>query len=211
MEKIVLNAQERTETGKGPNRRLRAEGQIPAVLYGGEKEPRQLSLDKHDLDLALKQSHTMLHLNLDGAEQTVMLGEIQRDPTNYKLVHLDLMRVEAGHEVHAHVEVHGVGTPVGVREGALLERPVREVEVRCMPTDLPEIIEVDISHLGINQSIKAGDLPLGDKIHLVTDPDTLMFHVLVAKAAVEAPAEGEEAAGPELVGKKKEAGAEEAK
>lgn len=212
MEKIVLKAQSRSLSGKGPNRRLRAEGKVPAILYGGEGQPQSLTLSEHALKMALKQTHTMMTLNYEGAEMIVMVGEIQRDPLSNALVHVDLTRVQAGHEVHAHLEVIGQGAPIGVREGGVLERPVREVEIRCLPKDLPEKIEIDITNLQVNESIKAGDLSLGEGIHLVTDPDTLLFHVAVPKAAVEAAAEeAEEEAQPELVGKKKEDEGEEEK
>ena len=213
MEKNVLNAELRYETGKGPNRRLRMAGLIPAILYGGEGEPQQLAVSRYDLEKLLKKTRTMLTLGINGQEQSAMFGDLQRDPISHSIIHVDLVRVEAGHEVHAHVEVIGTGTPVGVREGALLERPVREVEVRCLPADLREKVEIDISGMKINDAIKAGDLDLGGNMHLVTDPDTVLFHVLLAKAAAEETAEGEEGATqPELVGKKKpEAEAEDKK
>ncbi len=209
MEKLVLSAEARNETGKGPNRRLRSEGRIPAVLYGGSDEPVSLSLPGHELQMLMKKTHAMLTLAVAGREMQVMLGEIQRDPLSNAMVHVDLMRIEAGHEVHAHVEVVGACNPIGVREGGILERPVREVEIRCMPADLPERLEVDVSELKIGDSLKAGDLKLGDNVHLVTDPDTLMFHVVIPKAAAEpVPGEGAEETQPELVAKKKEADAE---
>lgn len=209
MEKHVLKAEPRGEFGKGPNRRLRAQGMVPAILYGGEAQPESLTVPRHELELLLKQTHAMLTLEREGGEQSVMIGEIQRDPLSHEPIHIDFMRIEAGHEVHAHVEVVGVGAAIGVREGGVLERPVREIEIRCLPADLPERVEVNIEELKVNESIKAGDIPLGENIHLVTDPSTVLFHVAIPKAAEAETAEVAAEAQPEIVGKKKEAEAEE--
>ncbi|MCX7016123.1 MAG: 50S ribosomal protein L25 [Candidatus Sumerlaeota bacterium] len=215
-EQEMLNAQPRTEHGKGPARRLRAQGLIPAILYGAGEAPVDLALPQKEIErlLAIDRVHTIINLRLAGAdgaqEQQVMFRELQRDPVTRRPVHADLIRVRADQELHVTVEVHGAGTPTGVREGGILERPVREVEIRCLPADLPEHLEVDISGLKINGSFHARELPLGGSMHLVTDPETVLFHVAIprAAAAVEAEkeaAEGEEAeeGEPEVIGKKK--------
>jgi len=188
---------------------------IPAILYGAGEPPVDLALRQSEIErlLAIDKVHTIINLSLaaDGGaqEQQVMFRELQRDPITRRPLHADLVRVRADKELHVTVEVHGVGSPIGVREGGILERPVRDVEIRCLPTDLPERLEVDISELKINAAYHAREIPLHGSMHLVTDPETVLFHVVVPRAAVAAEVaaapEGEEAAEgePEVIGKKK--------
>jgi len=211
----TLTAKLRTERGKGPARRLRVQGMLPAVLYGGDKEAVSLALEKRALDHLLHSqgAHSIIDLHIESPDGPVkeqaMLLEFQRDPVTQHLLHADLIRIQAGQQIHVHVEVTGVGAPIGVREGGILERPAREVEIRCLPGDIPEHIEVDIGALALNHSVRAGDLTLSSNLHLITDPGVVLFHVAAPRAVAVAEPKAEEAeaeeAEPEVIGGKKEA------
>ena len=209
MDMDTLNVSDRSETGKGPNRRLRANGQVPAVIYGSEQEPQMVALNFRELEKALSKANAETNLfNLAGdavkGNNTVVIREIQRDPLTRRYLHVDLFRVRMDQEAEFEVPVHTVGTPVGVREGGLLETHLRSVIVRCLPANLPEEIKADIAGLQINQTFHVSDLQLPEKVSLVTEGTETLFavHALKTSATDEA-AEGTPAQ-PEVIGKKKE-------
>jgi large subunit ribosomal protein L25 len=220
MADIKLTAKPRTEFKKGPGRRLRMQGLVPAVVYGGKKDPENLTIEAINLEALLRQggAHAIVDITIEGGEvETAMVREVQRHPVSAHIVHADLQRVQADKKIHTTVAVKGVGTPVGVREGGLLEHPEREVEIRCLPADLPRVITAAIEGLKMQDSFRAGDLALGEKIELLTDPETVLFHVAAPRAVEEpiAGEEGEEAEGggegPEVIGEKKETDEESSK
>ncbi|MCX7964186.1 MAG: 50S ribosomal protein L25 [Candidatus Sumerlaea chitinivorans] len=217
MEKVALKVKPRLVTGKGPNRRLRASGQIPAVIYGAGAQPEKVTLDAHELQLLLQKygASAMFTLTRDdgnsGEEVNAVIREIQRDPVTRRILHVDLYHVRMDVEAEFEVPVHAVGNAIGVREGGILETLRHTVEVRCLPGLLPKAIEADISGLRINHSFHASDLKLPEGVKLVTDPEEVLFNILPPKDYVEPTptAEGEEIAQPEVISKKKEAEPEE--
>lgn len=206
MDMDTLNLTGRTETGKGPNRRLRAQGLVPAVIYGTGEEPQMVSLNRRELERALSKANAetnLFKLAGEGNGATVVIREIQRDPLTRRYLHVDLFRVRMDQEAEFEVPVHAVGTPQGVREGGLLETHLRAIIVRCTPANLPEEIKADIAGLQVNQTYHVSDLPLPANVSLVTEGGETLFAVHALKAAAAESAEGG-VKEPEVVGKKKE-------
>ena len=202
-----LAVEARQLIGKGHARKLRAAGRIPAVCYSPTLEATPLQLDPMALDRLLRKStagmNTLIDLQgagLDG--RVVLVKELQRDPVRGHLLHADLFAIDADRTIEVSVPVHVVGTPVGVSlGGGILDFPMREIEVMCLPHAIPEELRVDVAALLLGDSIHVRDVPLPEGVELISDPDlTLVSVVAPAKAeeevvAAEAEAaEGEEAA-----------------
>lgn len=220
MERIKLPVERREKTGKGPNRRLRAAGRVPAVLYGAVGQPEKLSVNAHDFQQMLSQGrgeNALLDIVYPeatdaGDTNVAVIREVQRDPLTRQLVHVDFYRIRMDVENDFEVAVRAHGSPHGVREGGILETHLYHVTVRCLPNNLPSALDVDISAMGINSALHVSDLPVPPGVKVLTDPETVVFTVLPPKkeAAVVAPVEGAaEPAQPEVIGKKKEEEAEE--
>jgi large subunit ribosomal protein L25 len=220
MPEVVVSAQRRAESGKNVNRRLRAGGQIPGVLYGAQKESVPVSVSPKEIGAILRSAtgeNTLFDLDLDGSRRKVLIKEFQLEPIQGHLLHADFYEValDKALQVSVHVELHGV--PVGVKvQGGVLDFITRELEIECLPTDIPEKIEVDVSNLELNKHLRVSDLTLSDKLTVLTEPDVVIAHVVVPRAeeapvaAAEAAAAPEAGAEPEVIKKgKAEEGAEE--
>jgi large subunit ribosomal protein L25 len=213
----------REERGKNSARRTRRAGEIPAVLYGGKKDAVALSVNAKQLSRILRSEsghNTIFTVQVAGSqEERAMLKDWQVDPVSGTLLHADLLRIAMDVRMRVKVPVHTFGEPQGVKmQGGIFEMVTREVEVECLPTDIPEEIKVDVSEMLIGKQLRAGDLPLDpNKIKLLTDPQRVIAHVVtlkkeeepapeVAVATETAPAE------PEVIkkGKKEEEGEGEA-
>ncbi len=210
MELDTLTVSGRTETGKGPNRRLRATGMVPAVIYGTGQEPVMVSLNFRELEKALKKPNAetnLFNLEGEGKKVTAVIRELQRDPLTRRFLHVDLLRVAMDQEAEFEVPIHPVGTPIGVREGGMMETHLRSIVVRCLPTVLPEDLKVDISGIAVNTTFHVSDLQLPEGLTMVTEPEETLFAVHAMRVATaEEGAEGEAApAQPEVIGKKEEA------
>lgn len=211
MERVAIKIEPRSGTGKGPNRKLRAKGKIPAVIYGPGVEPEKVALDAHEFGIVLQRAGSsamfvLVPANGQAAEERLaVIREIQRDPVTRRILHVDLYQVQMNVEADFEVPVHHVGTPIGVREGGILETHRHTVEIRCMPGVLPNFIEADLTNLKINHAFHAGELKLPEGVKLVTDPEEVLFSILPPKDYVEPTptAEGEEPAQPEVIGRKK--------
>lgn len=208
MQKIAINAQTRRGTGKGPNRRLRAEGLVPVVVYGQGIKPLNLALNERDfLKSISKLGDELVMYNLTAQEaglqaQLAMIRETQRDPVTERLVHIDFMCVDVSKPVDVHVAVHGHSVPVGVRDGGVLDQVLRTIHISCLPDLIPSQIDVELRDLAIGQAIHVRDLTFGEGIELLTPLTDVLFHVVlprkveeevVVAAAGEAEAEGEAA------------------
>lgn len=194
----TLNVSPRSETGKGPNRRLRAKGLVPAVVYGTDGQPVMVSVNYRELEKLLSKPNADTNLfNLGGEAggkgDTVVFREIQRDPLTRRYLHLDLLRVRMDQEAEFEVPIRATGTPVGVREGGVMETHLRSIVVRCLPANLPEEIVVDIAKLAIAQALHVREVELQDTLTLVTDPEEMLFAVHPPRTAA---AETEEGAEP---------------
>ncbi len=214
-EQITVAARPRDERGKNAARRLRRNGQIPAVLYGGGDPTVAISLDPVEIRKILHSPsghNTLLTLAVEGsASCRAMLRAWTRDPLKENLLHVDLIRIGAKTRLKVKVPIHTQGDPKGVKlEGGIFSFILREVEVECLPEDIPEEIQVDIRELMVGDGVRVRDLPLGEKVKLETDPRRIVLHVVAPRVEEEKPVEEEAAADataeePELIRKQKAA------
>jgi large subunit ribosomal protein L25 len=200
MAAIVIEAEPRAESGKGPNRRLRAAGRVPAVLYGGKKETVSLSVDPKEV-VKIIRSHggvnTIFELAVQGAKgkENVMIRDFQLEPVEHDLLHADLVRVAMDKKLILDVSVELIGTAIGVKlGGGMMDFITRSVEVSCLPKDIPETIVADVSELELGQYLRASELKLPNGVELVSDGNVVLAHVMAPKAEEEKPAEGVEGA-----------------
>lgn len=215
---LTVSAQSRDSRGKNEARRLRASGSMPAVVYGGSNGPAPVAVSPKDLTRILnsKTGHnTIFTLAVNGGESApVMIVDWQYDPIKDNLLHADLKRIDLTKRITVKVPVLTHGDPKGVKlQGGLHEIVTRELEVECLPNDIPEQFDVNVAELVIGQSIRAGDIPMTGSMTLVSPPDAVISHVVSLKAE-EAPAETVAgAAEPEVIkkGKKEEEAAAEPK
>ena len=215
MAEIVVAAESRTETGKNVNRRLRTRGLIPGVLYGAKKEAVPVAVSPKEITSILRSKtgeNTLFDLEIAGNRRKVILKEFQVEPIKGSLLHADFYEVALDKAIEVKVHIEVVGVPVGVKvEGGLLDFVTRELEIECLPSDIPEKITVDVSELGMNQSIRVSDLKVPEKVTMLSEPDLVVVHVVPPRAeeeaAAAAPAEGEAAAAaePEVIKKGKPA------
>ena len=171
-ESFVIEAQPRTDRGKGASRRLRRENLVPGVIYGAGKDPVSISVVHHELMHQLENeafySH-ILSVKLDGKEEQAILKDLQRHPSKMAVLHLDLQRVSANEAIRLHVPLHFINEEqcVGVKAGGLVTHSFTEVEVSCLPKDLPEFIEMDIIDVDVDQSLHLSDIKLPEGVSLV--------------------------------------------
>ena len=223
METFTVEGQIRQERGKNSARRTRKTGMVPAVLYGGRKDSLALSVNAKQVSKILRSEsghNTIFTVRVaQGAEEKAMMKDWQVDPLTGSLLHVDLLRIAMDVRMRVSVPVHTFGEAQGVKlQGGIFEMVTREVEIECLPSDIPEEFKVDISPLMIGKQLRAGDIPLdAEKMKLVTDPQRVIAHVVTLKKeeepTVEAAVAAETApAEPEVMkkGKKEEEGEGEA-
>jgi large subunit ribosomal protein L25 len=214
----TLDVVKRDGRGKNEARRLRVQGRIPAVVYGTRKDAKlpegiPVAVDPKEVLRILHSdsgANTLITLKLDGAESRVMVKEYQLDPVTHNLLHADFYQLAMDRAITVTVPFLVKGEPKGVKlQGGVLDFVTREIPVQCLPTDIPEHIDIDASELMLNQSIRVRDLPDNPKWKPLTDPETMIVHVVlpkveeapvVAEAAVAAPGG---AAEPEVIKKGK--------
>lgn len=216
-QQATLKAQTRTQTGKGAARTLRRTGLVPGIIYGHHREPEALQIDAPSLGRLLIGAHssTLVEVTVDNrAPVKALIREIQRDPLRASdIVHIDLYEVRADEKVTLEVAVHLTGSPDGVRNhGGVLDQQLHALEIRVLPGDIPEDVQVDVSALGIGQSLHVSDLTV-PKAEILTDPGVTVAVVAAPRAeeaatpVPDAPAVVE----PELIRKPKPEDEEEAK
>ena len=174
MTNFALNAEVRSDLGKGASRRLRRNvSMVPAVIYGGDKAPQSISLLAKDLAKLLENEAAFSHvltLNVAGTNESVVIKALQRHPAKGFVLHADFQRVVAGQKLTAHVPLHFINeaTAVGVKQqGGEISHTISEVEVSCLPKDLPEFIEVDMAAVEVGQTVHMSDLKLPKGVELV--------------------------------------------
>jgi large subunit ribosomal protein L25 len=221
METFTIEGQIREGRGKGPARRTRLTGMVPATLYGDHKDAISLAVNTKQVAKILRSEtghNTIFSVKVAGGkEEKAMVKDWQVDPVSGSLLHVDLVRIAMNVRMRVKVPVHTFGEPQGVKmQGGVFEMVTREVELECLPGDIPEEFRVDVSEMLIGKQLRAADLPFDPKkVKLLTDPTRVLAHVVVLKkeeeptpeaavAAETAPAE------PEVIkkGKKEEEGAE---
>lgn len=195
MAEVKLEVTKREGTGKGVARRSRAAGKVPGVVYGRGMDPVAVEVDRREFIQALQTDagmNVLLGLDIDGDKITTLPRQIQRDPVRGTLLHADFVKVDLTVEVEAEVPVHLVGgeDAPGVREGGVLEHPLFMVTVRCLPTEVPEGIDADVSHLAIGDTLRIADLPSEGNFEFLQDLETVV-------AAVAQPVSEEELAAME--------------
>jgi large subunit ribosomal protein L25 len=196
---ISLVAEERTGTGKGAARKLRAAGRMPAVVYGRGKGGHPVVVDPKALYQILRGSqsgmNTLIDLRFGGRESVVLVREIQRDPVSGSWIHADLYVVDLQQTIQVRVPLHFVGRPIGVENGGILDHPMRELEIECLPRAIPDSIEVDVSALDVGDSIHVRDLTLPEGAKVISDADLAVASVVLPKAEEEKPIEAVPAEG----------------
>ena len=182
MEPKKLNVQLRTQQGKSASGRLRAAGKIPAVVYG-HTEPLAVTVDAREFRTAFRRitENTVVQLTMPEGVHEVLIKDYQHDNLTGQMVHIDFYEFEKGKALKTRVPIRMTGAPAGVKEGGILETLMRELEVECLPMNLPEVIEIDISALALNHSIHVRDLPLAEGVRVLNTPEQVVCVVAVRK------------------------------
>lgn len=202
---ISLNAKNRDERGKNASRRLRAAGLVPVTVYGGGKDSTSATVAKREFAALIRHHgrNIIFTLDVEGATTPVKIADVQIDPIKGFLVHADLMRISMTEKSKFEVAIKILGEAEGVRlNGGIMDIPTHSLEVRCLPGDLPSSVEVDVTGLGLGDHLSVKDLNLGDKVEILTDPDTVIVNIVALRAEVETAA-AEAPAEPEVVKKGK--------
>ena len=216
-QEITVRAELRAGRGKNDARRLRARGMVPLTIYGGEGEAVSAAAPLRELAALLRTEaghNSIFTLDIEGVGASeVMFLDRQIDPVRGRLVHADLRRLVRGQKIEVTVPIHLVGEPVGVTDGGgVLEQIAREIEIRCQPRNIPDAINVDVSHLGVHDVLHVSDIPADENIEILDAPETVIATVgIVREEPVETPATTEEGAPePEVIAKGKKEEEEEA-
>ncbi|MCW2947986.1 MAG: ribosomal rRNA E-loop binding protein Ctc/L25/TL5 [Actinoallomurus sp.] len=187
MSEVRIAAEPRTEFGKGPARRTRRSGKVPAVLYGHGTDPRHISLPGHELMLALKSANVLLRVQgLDGGEELALPKDVQRDPLRGVLEHVDLLVVKSGEKVTVEVPVLVTGDVV---PGGMLDQQLVQVSLEAEATHIPQAVEIDVEGMAIGTAVHAKDLRLPPGASLGADEEALVLHVIAAPTAEDLEAE----------------------
>ena len=213
MAMITLNGEIREGRGKGPARQSRMRGLVPAVMYGKGEDALTLNINLKELVTAMSGhsgSNVIIDFKVRGQESVdrkALLRDVQRDPVSGGITHIDLQHIDMSHEIVIDVPIHITGTSIGVKDyGGILEFPMRSVTVRCLPTNIPDFIGVDVSKMMVHDAVHTRDLVV-ENARIMNDPDAVIITVsspTLEKAAVVDPT-APTAAEPEVIGAKKPA------
>ncbi|MEI7889333.1 MAG: 50S ribosomal protein L25 [Actinomycetes bacterium] len=198
----VLAAQPRTPEGSRTARRLRGEGVVPGVVYGGGIDPVSLSVTERDLRIALAGHSALIDLHIEGDKpQPVLVREQQRHPVSGRTVHVDLIRVDLKKKVQASVQIEIIGAEdsPGVRFGGLVEQIIREANIECLPTEIPDSIIIDASQMEIGDSLHVYDLAVPEGAEMVDEGDIVIATMAASRLAAQVERDAEEAE-TELIG-----------
>ncbi len=184
MEQINVKATVRDTKGKQKNKALRNQGFVPGVVYHRGEQPVSISLEKREITKIIHDAageNVLINLTIEKEKKKTrpaIIKEVQYDPVKRFILHVDFNEISLNEKIQVEVEVTANGTPIGVKnDGGIMDHPCRIVKVQCLPMDIPKHIDVDVSGLGIGASIHIRDLAASDKYKILTDPDTLLFHV----------------------------------
>src|SRR5579862_6001069 len=190
---IIVEGAPRSDRGKNEAKRLRQTGKVPAVLYGGKGEAIALAVNTKQVSAILRSAtghNTLFQVDLAGKHEPAILKDWLTDPVSGNLLHVDLLRVAMDVRMRVQVPVHTFGDPAGVKQqGGVFEVVTREVEIECLPGDIPSEFKADVSALMLNQALRARDLQIDSKLKLITDPEMVLAHVVTLKVEEEKPAE----------------------
>src|SRR5512146_295365 len=190
-ENLIVEAQARQANGKNVARRVRKSGLVPAVVYGAKKQPLAVSVDPKQISKVLRSAsghNTIFDLQLDGGHEKAMIVDWQYEPIKGALLHIDLKRIAMDQRLRVRVPVVLRGEAAGVKQqGGILEQMLREVDVECLPGDIPASIEADVSNLVFGQVLRVADLPRAEgKLEFITDADQPVAHITAVKEVVTA-------------------------
>ncbi|NLL48498.1 MAG: 50S ribosomal protein L25 [Firmicutes bacterium] len=212
MANYQLTVEERTETGKSYARKLRAMGKIPAVIYGSGKESTNIEVGVRDVEKALSAQGSLIDLDIAGAKRTVLVKDMRRDPVRGTLQHLDFHEIDLSKKLQIVVPIRVTGEDTRPNDGGVVQTLLWEVEVLCLPTDIPEAIVVDVSDVELEQTVTVADLELPSGVEVVLDADEAVLKVGVPAAVdlgqedeADEAAEGEGAEAPAADGEESEA------
>lgn len=220
MKSVPLTAYARTVTGRNAVRKLRGAGRIPTVIYGRKRAAQTLELNQRELDKLISHSaseNILVDLSVEGdaqAQRLALVQDVQHDPMTGDVLHIDFHEVAADEKVTVQVPIEAVGTPVGVKDGGVLEYVLHKVKVRAFPADLPLVLSIDVSGLGLGTSLHLGEIPAPAGVEILGDKKVPVIAVAAPRAEVEETpaAEGAAPAEVEMIKEKKEeAGAADAK
>ena len=206
MTELALNLDTRKMTGKEYARKIRREDKVPGVFYFHGEESLPVSMDKKELTFVLNQESSLITVTFDGKKKRkCIVREVQYNPINNKPIHIDLLGIEMSEKIKVQVPIILEGTPDGVKnQGGILEHLLREVEIECLPTDIPDNIKVDVTELSIGDNVRVADLSL-ENIKILDDVEKPIANVSAPRVIEdEAEIEGEEPTEPEVVGKPSE-------
>jgi len=189
---IEFNATKRTLQGTGASRRLRNAGRFPGVVYGGDKAPQSVEFDHNELYHLLRQEafhSSVLTMNVEGAKETVILRDVQRHPFRQLVLHIDLQRVDATHKIHTKIPFHFINADIapGVKlHAGIISHVITELDVKCLPGNLPEFIEVDLKNLDVGHSIHVSQLtlPAGVEANVHKGEDPVVATVAIPRGAL---------------------------
>ena len=203
---ITITAETREARGKNEARRLRVRGLVPAIVYGTGSDPVAIAVSPKEVTGILKSAsghNTIFDIDIQGAKAPVMIVDWQHEPLKSRLLHVDLKRIDLSKRIVVKIPVHTHGDPIGVKlQGGLHEVITREVEVECLPEDIPESFTIDVGRLNVGQSIRASEIPLTGSMRLTSSPDSVISHVIGVRTADDATAAAGTAE-PEVVKKGK--------
>ncbi|MHC4917464.1 MAG: 50S ribosomal protein L25 [Planctomycetota bacterium] len=203
----VIKASTRAEKGKGPARRLRAAGRVPAVIYAKGKEARPLTLERGEMERAVNRNERLISLDIEGKVSQALVKEVQFEPVSRLIAHVDFQEISATEAITVTVQIRPRGTPEGAKEGGVLDVVMHEVEVEGRSADIPDEIRVDVTALQIGDVIRAGELTLPPGLKLVTDGRSTVVALEHPRSEEDAEAQVAEAGAGEpevLTGKKEE-------
>jgi len=207
---VKLSARPRSESGRNAVKAVRARGAIPAVIYGGKDEASNLEINKKAIDQLLARAvgeNILVELEIEDGGKTVnrlsLIQEVQHHPVRGDVIHVDFHAVSMTEEIEAEIVIEPIGEPAGVKTfGGLLQQSIRALHIRCLPQHLPELIQVDVSHLNVGESLHVRDIKLPQGVTAAADAELTAFIVSEPTVATE-PVAGEAAAAPEVIKEKK--------
>jgi len=213
MEKVIIEANERKTINKRSRNSLRNEGRVPGVLYGSRMEPIPIDVTRLEINpLVFTAKTNLISLKLDGHEEyECVIKDVQFDPVSDEVLHFDLIGLTRGEKIQLEVPIKLLGNAVGVKEGGLLQESMHKLSIECLPKDIPQSLELEVTELNIGDSIHVSDLNF-ENITILNPENTIVVSVVLPKVEIEVEeveegeelAEEEGAAEPEVIGKGKE-------
>lgn len=207
MEKVIIDAQKRSKIDKASRSALRKEGKVPGIFYSKHHEPLAVQFSERAIHpLVFTSKTSLITLNVDGQEELdCIIKDVQFDPVTEKIVHVDLLGLKKGEKIQIEVPVQLIGNPIGIKEGGILQHTLHKVEIECLPVNIPEHLEIDVTELKLGHAIHAGDLKF-DNFEILTSPESIIAavtHPKVEKVAEPVAGETAEATEPEVISKGK--------